>query len=147
MDLVHEQKRAPPRFAAVTRFLKHLFQIGDAGENRGNLLEMQVGRLRQQPRDRGLAGTWRSPEHQRTKRSRLQHVGDVLAHAGNRGELVQHAIDVYRLHRGALERGEQNAPQRIAERDAESPFERLGNHRRDPRGVAAGGDLELVRPD
>src|SRR4249920_1161127 len=35
----------------------------------------------------------------------------------------------------------------IAERDAESPFERLGNHRRDPRGVAAGGDLELVRPD
>ena len=27
------------------------------------------------------------------------------------------------------------------------PFERLGNYRRDPRGVAACGDLELVRPD
>ncbi len=75
------------------------------------------------------------------------HVGDVLAHAGDRGELVQHAVDVHRLHRRALERGEQNAAQRIAERDAESPFEGLGNRRRDPRGVTAGGDLELVRPD
>jgi hypothetical protein len=60
---------------------------------------------------------------------------------------MQHAIDVHRLHRRALQRGEQNAAQRIAERDAKSPFERFGNHRCDPRGVAAGGDLELVRPD
>ncbi len=75
------------------------------------------------------------------------HIGDILAHAGDRGELVQHAIDVHRLHGGALQRGQQNAAQRIAERDAEAAFERLGDHRRNPRGVAARGDLELVRPD
>ena len=41
-------------------------------------------------------------------------VGHVLAHAGDRGELVQHAVDVHRLHRRALQRGEENAPQRVA---------------------------------
>ena len=34
---------------------------------------MQVGRLRQQPRDGGLAGAGRAPEHQRTERARCQH--------------------------------------------------------------------------
>ena len=74
-------------------------------------------------------------------------VGDVLAHAGDRGELVQHAVDVHRLHRRALQRGEQNAAQRIAQRHAEAALERLGDDGRDARGVVAGGDLELVRPD
>ena len=48
-------------------------QVGDAGEDRRNLLEMQVGFLRQQPRDRGLAGAGRSPEDQRAERARRQH--------------------------------------------------------------------------
>ena len=61
-------------------------------------------------------------------------VGHVLAHAGDRGELVQHAVDMHRLHRGALQRGQQNAPQRVAERHAEAALERLGDHRRDALG-------------
>ena len=57
-------------------------------------------------------------------------VGHVLAHAGDRRELVQHAVDVHRLHRRALQRRQQNAPQRIAERHAEAALERLGDQRR-----------------
>ena len=60
---------------------------------------------------------------------------------------MQHAVDVHRLHRRALQRGQENAPQRVAERHAEAALERFGNDRRYPRGIAAGGDLELVRPD
>src|SRR2546430_4678764 len=44
----------------------------------------------------------------------VQHdVGDVLAHAGNRGEFVQHAVDMHRLHGGTLQRGQEDAPERI----------------------------------
>ena len=43
---------------------------------------------------------------------------------------MQHAVDVHRLHRRALQRGQQNAPQRVAERHAEAALERLGDHRR-----------------
>src|SRR5262249_40776168 len=50
-----------------------LFKVGNAGENRGYLLEVQFGRIRQEPRHRGLAGAWRSPEHQRAQRTRRQH--------------------------------------------------------------------------
>ena len=74
-------------------------------------------------------------------------VGHVLAHAGDRGKFVQHTVDVHRLHRGALQRRQQNAAQRIAQRDAEAAFERFGDDRGDPRGIVAGGDLQLVRPD
>ena len=55
------------------RRLEHLLQVGDAGEDRRDLLEMQVGRLRQQPRHRGLAGAGRAPEDQRAERARRQH--------------------------------------------------------------------------
>ena len=54
-------------------------------------------------------------------------VGDVLAHAGDRRELVQHAVDLHRLHRRALQRRQQHAAQRIAERHAEAALERLGD--------------------
>ena len=43
---------------------------------------------------------------------------------------MQHAVDVHRLHRRALQRGQQHAPQRIAERHAEAALERLGDQRR-----------------
>ena len=60
---------------------------------------------------------------------------------------MQHAVDVHRLHRRALQRGQQNAAQRIAQRHAEAALERLGNDGGGARGVVAGGDLQLVRPD
>ncbi len=52
-------------------------------------------------------------------------VGDVLAHARDRRELVQHAVDLDGGHGRALERGQQHAAQRVAERHAEAALERL----------------------
>ncbi len=60
---------------------------------------------------------------------------------------MQHAVDVHRLHGGALQRGEQHAPQRIAERLAEATLQGLGNQRREARGVGALRHLELVGAD
>ena len=71
-------------------------------------------------------------------------VGDVLADAGEARELVQHALDLDRGDRGALERGEQHAAQRVAERQAEAALERLGDERWPCGGVAAGLRLEAV---
>ncbi|MGY4504166.1 hypothetical protein ACVWYH_008123 [Bradyrhizobium sp. GM24.11] len=65
--------RALAHLAAGPRGVECLLQIGDAGEHRRDLLEMQVRRIRQQPRHRGLAGAGRAPEHQRSQRARLQH--------------------------------------------------------------------------
>ncbi len=59
MHLVDEQQRALAHLAAGTRGVECLLQIGDAGEHRGDLLEMQIGGVRQQPRHRGLAGPGR----------------------------------------------------------------------------------------
>ena len=74
------------------------------------------------------------------------HVGDILAHTCDRGKLMQHAVNMHRLHSRALQRRQKNAAQRIAERDPKATFERFGDHSRNPRSVAAGGNLELVRP-
>src|SRR2546421_2511707 len=54
-----------------------------------------------------------------------EDVGDVLANAGQGGELVRDALDLDRGDCGALERGEQHAAQRVAERVAEAAIERL----------------------
>src|SRR6187399_807699 len=44
----------------------------------------------------------------------VQHdIGHVLADARNRGELMQHAVDMDGLHRGALQRREQDAAQGV----------------------------------
>ena len=75
VNLVDEQQRALPGLAAAARLLEHLLQVRDAGEDRGDLLEMQVGRLRQKPRHRGLAGAGRAPEHEAAERARRQHAG------------------------------------------------------------------------
>ena len=56
-------------------------------------------------------------------------VGHVLAHAGDRGEFVQHAVDLHRGDGGALQRRQQHAAQRIAEGQAEAALERLGDER------------------
>ncbi len=66
-------KRALAGLAPGTRRVEHLLQVGDPGKHRGNLLEMQFGRIGQQPGHRGLAGARRSPEDQRTQRARRQH--------------------------------------------------------------------------
>ena len=60
-------------------------------------------------------------------------VGHVLEHARQRGEFVQHALDLDRGDRRALQRGQQHAAQRIAERQAEAALERLGDNGGDPR--------------
>src|SRR5208337_1481758 len=75
------------------------------------------------------------------------NVDDVLADAGDRRELVQHAIDVDRSDRGALQRREQHAPQRVAEGLAEAALERLGDDCRDATGIIALNDFELLRLD
>src|SRR5579863_7806193 len=74
-------------------------------------------------------------------------VDHVLADAGNRGELVQHAVDVNRGDRRALQRRQQHPPQRVPERLAEAALERLGDHRGHfARGLAQ-NDIELLGLD
>ena len=71
-------------------------------------------------------------------------VGDVLAHAGEAREFVQHALDLDRGDGGALQRGEQHAAQRVAERQAEAALERLGDEGRLAAAVAGRLLLERV---
>ena len=73
MDLVDKEQRALPGFAAQPRRIEHFLQVGDAGKDRRNLLEIKFGRMRKEPRHRGLAGAGRAPENQRAERARLQH--------------------------------------------------------------------------
>ena len=76
----------------------------------------------------------------------VQHdVGDVFAHARNGREFVQHAVDLNRGDRGALQRLKQNAAQRVAERQTEAALERLGNDHGMRARSRAGIDLQLHR--
>jgi hypothetical protein len=52
-------------------------------------------------------------------------VGGILDHAGDRRELVEHAVDLHRRDRRALNRGEQHAAKRVANRRAKAALERL----------------------
>ena len=52
-------------------------------------------------------------------------VGRILHHSGDRLELVQHAFDLDRGNRGALDGGQQHAAQRVADGGAETAFKRL----------------------
>jgi hypothetical protein len=52
-------------------------------------------------------------------------VGRILDHAADRLELVQHALDAHGGDRGALNRREQRAPQRIADGRSEAALKRL----------------------
>ena len=56
-------------------------------------------------------------------------VGDVFLDAADRRELVCDALDPDAGHGRARERGEQHAPQRVAEGVAEAPIERLDRER------------------
>ena len=74
-------------------------------------------------------------------------VGDVLAHARNRGEFVQNALDLDRGHRRTLQRRQQHAAKRVAERQSEAALERLGDDGCRARLLTADVDLELLRFD
>src|SRR3546814_4723123 len=65
-----------------------------------------------------------------TRRSSDLDVGHILAHALKRRKLMQHTLDLHRGDGGALERGEEDAAQRVAERQAEAALERLGDEGR-----------------
>ena len=61
----------------------------------------------------------------------VQHdVDDVFADAFQRRELVHHAVDLHGGDGRALQRGQQHAAQRVAERHAEAALERLGHQTR-----------------
>ncbi len=60
---------------------------------------------------------------------------------------MQHAIDLGSRDRGALQRRQEDATKRVAERDAEAALERLGDDRRFPVGPQPGLNLELGRLD
>ena len=50
---------------------------------------------------------------------------------------MQHAVDVHRLHRGTLQRGQQDAAQGVAERLAEAALERFSDNGRKPGRIGA----------
>ncbi len=52
-------------------------------------------------------------------------VRHVFANAGDRGEFVQHAVDLHGRHSGTAQRGQQNAAKRVAEGEAETALKRL----------------------
>jgi hypothetical protein len=66
-------------------------------------------------------------------------VGDVLVDPLERVELVRRALDLHGGDRGALDRGEQHAPQAVADRVPEAALERLD----DEPAVRAGQALRV----
>jgi hypothetical protein len=64
-------------------------------------------------------------EAQRDQLQVEQDVDDVFLHAFDAGVFVQHAVDFDFRDGTARHRGQQHAPQRVAERVAEAPLERF----------------------
>ncbi len=56
---------------------------------------------------------------------------------------MQHPVDMHRGDGGALKRGQQHAPERVAEGEPEATLERLGDDRGEALRVAARIDVEL----
>ncbi|MNY06042.1 hypothetical protein D3C86_1387820 [compost metagenome] len=69
----------------------------------------------------------------------------IFPNAGDGGEFVQDTVDLHGRNSGAAQRRQQNATQRVAEGEAETTFQRLGNER--CLGAAGRGELDLVRLD
>ena len=76
VDLIDEQQRALPCPPPPRRLVERTLQVGDAGEHRRKLHEMQPRAGGEQPRDGGLAAARRAPEDQRGERPALQHPGE-----------------------------------------------------------------------
>jgi hypothetical protein len=66
VNFVDEKQRALSHAAPGARRLKCLFQVGDAGEYRGQLIEVEIEGRGKQPRDGGLAGSRRAPQDHRS---------------------------------------------------------------------------------
>jgi hypothetical protein len=71
-------------------------------------------------------------------------VGHVLAHASERGKLVQHVLDLDRGDCGALQGGEQHAAQRVTQSQTEAALQRLRHESRLTAAIAGGLDLQAV---
>ena len=68
----------------------------------------------------------RSPWSLKTTRRRLdEDVEGVLGRAGEEGELVEHALDLDPGRGGALDGGQEDPPEGIANRQGEAGLERL----------------------
>ena len=76
VDLVDEKQGGLAGGAAPGGILEAFLEIGDAGEDGGELDEMQAGLLGQEAGDGGLADAWGAPEDQRGQRAALQHPGE-----------------------------------------------------------------------
>ena len=84
------------------------------GSNHAGIFDVDVNRLRQ-------IGV----ELERNLLQVEDDVCGVLHHAGNRRELVQHALDLHGGDGRALDRAEQRAAQSVAHRGAPAALERL----------------------
>ena len=73
------------------------------------------------------------------------HLQRILDDALNRRELVEHAFNLHGGHRGAFDRRQQHAPQRVADRRAEPPLERLRVEAPEPVGQCFTLELEPLR--
>ena len=73
VDLVDEQQRALPGAPPARRLVERALQVGDAGEHRRELHEMQAGAGGEQAGDGGLAAARRAPQDQRGQRAARQH--------------------------------------------------------------------------
>src|SRR5262249_57718809 len=93
-----EEKRPLPDLASRPRRVEHLLEVSDAGEDRRDLLEIEIGRSRQQPRDRGLAGAGRPPKDERAERSRIEQARECAV----RPEQMVLADDLAELRRPQL---------------------------------------------
>ena len=88
VDFVHEQQRALPHAAAQARGVEGFLEVGNARKHSRKLLEMEVEGGGKQPRDSGLAGAGRSPQHDGMRPVRRHHPPDgpfgpdqvILAH-------------------------------------------------------------------
>ena len=91
---------------------------------------------------------WSLAAHPQSERLDIQHdIGNVFTHSRDRGELVQDAVDTHRRNRRSLQRRQKHASERVAQRQSESPFQRLGDDGRHPPGIDARHDVEFRRFD
>ena len=74
-------------------------------------------------------------------------VRHVLLHARDGGELVEDLVEAHGHDGRPLDRGEQHAPQGVAQRDAVAPLERLDGEFRVGLAVGLLVDLDPFRPD
>jgi len=64
-------------------------------------------------------------------------VGDVFAYTGDARELVQNVVNLNAGDRCTLQRRQQNAAQRVTERQTKATLEGFGNNSRLARGIIA----------